>query len=212
MNDADRPVDDADTNRTDDRPDHPADAPAASDEGDDQTTTDEIRTRRLRIRPDSAGIPATMKARDDWVAWRCHVPDDATPGDHVQKIPLNPQTGRPTDVTEPDAGWAFTDAWACYDDPETDADGIGYVFTETSPYVGIDLDDCRDPETGTLEPMMADLVKVFDSYTYVSTSGTGVHIINVVEGPQASNRFGRIEIYAENSFFAVTGVPLDSHV
>jgi primase-polymerase (primpol)-like protein len=29
--------------------------------------------------------------------------------------------------------------------------GIGFVFSDRDPYVGIDLDHCRDPETRRLE-------------------------------------------------------------
>lgn len=34
--------------------------------------------------------------------------------------------------------------------------GIGYVFAKDDLFVGVDLDNCRDPETGVLKPWTND--------------------------------------------------------
>jgi putative DNA primase/helicase len=39
---------------------------------------------------------------------------------------------------------------------------------------GVDLDTCRDPVTGALEPWAAEVAEKLGSYTEVSPSGTGV--------------------------------------
>jgi putative DNA primase/helicase len=63
-----------------------------------------------------------------------------------------------------------------------------------SPYVGIDLDGCRDPQTGVIEPWALEVVRLLDSYTEVSPSGRGLHIW--VRGflPEGGNRRGQVEI------------------
>lgn len=82
-------------------------------------------------------------------------------------------------------------------------DGIGYEIS--SPYVGVDLDKCRDPETGTIEPWAQEIIDDLDSYTELSPSGKGVHIF--VKGllPPAGRRKGGIEMYDSKRFFTVTG-------
>jgi len=84
------------------------------------------------------------------------------------------------------------------------------VFTEDDPYVGIDLDNCLDPDTGELQGWAADNVSAMNSYTEVSPSGTGIHIIIKGHLPENSrNRKGGIEVYDSNRFFVVTGHHLE---
>jgi primase-polymerase (primpol)-like protein len=85
-------------------------------------------------------------------------------------------------------------------------DGIGFVFSSGDPFAGIDLDKCRDPETGVLEEWAEKTVKDFDGYAEVSPSGTGVHII--VRGKAPNKKRGRVEAYSSERFFTVTGEAL----
>jgi primase-polymerase (primpol)-like protein len=55
--------------------------------------------------------------------------------------------------------------------------GVGFVFSSDDPYVGIDLDGCRNPQTGYIEPWALEIVRRLNSYTEISRSGTGLHII-----------------------------------
>ena len=55
------------------------------------------------------------------------------------------------------------------------ADGIGFVFNGDG-IGGVDLDACRDPETGELAAWAREVINDFASYTEVSPSGTGVKI------------------------------------
>ena len=90
---------------------------------------------------------------------------------------------------------------------------------------GIDLDDCRDPETGSITPWAAEVIGRFASYAEVSPSGTGVKVfvsfdpsqeaaIRQTLGGQMGRKFAApgggehgaaIEIYSGGRFFAVTG-------
>jgi putative DNA primase/helicase len=82
-------------------------------------------------------------------------------------------------------------------------DGIGFVFSSGDPFAGVDLDNCRDPETGELEEWAQKTIKVLDGYTEVSPSGTGVHII--VRGKAPNKKRGQVEAYSSERFFTVTG-------
>ena len=66
--------------------------------------------------------------------------------------------------------------------------GLGFVFTADGSFVGVDLDDCRDPATGTLDEAATNIIARLDSYTEVSPSGTGVHVLLKGELPDGRNR------------------------
>ena len=89
--------------------------------------------------------------------------------------------------------------------PTTDATGVGFVFTDDDPIVGVDLDDCRIPETGKTREWASDIVDRLDSFTEISPSGTGYHVL--VEGtlPEGRNRKDDVELYETARFFTVTG-------
>ncbi|SEP14477.1 hypothetical protein SAMN04487948_11678 [Halogranum amylolyticum] len=85
------------------------------------------------------------------------------------------------------------------------ADGVGFVFTEEDPIVGVDLDDCRDPESGDVDDDAQDIITRLESYTEVSPSGTGYHVLIQGALPDRRNRRGKIECYDTARFFTVTG-------
>ena len=63
------------------------------------------------------------------------------------------------------------------------ADGIGLVlgaFLQDGQIVGIDLDACRDPNSGEIKPWAFDVIKLADSHTQISFSGRGVKIFATV--------------------------------
>uniref|UniRef100_UPI0031B823A3 phage NrS-1 polymerase family protein n=1 Tax=Haloprofundus sp. MHR1 TaxID=2572921 RepID=UPI0031B823A3 len=90
------------------------------------------------------------------------------------------------------------------------ADGLGFVFTDEDPIVGVDLDDCRDPESGEVDEDAQDIIEKLDSYTEVSPSGSGFHVLVQGELPEGRNRRGKIECYDNARFFTVTGEHVES--
>ena len=75
-------------------------------------------------------------------------------------------------------------------------------------YVGVDLDKCRNAETGATEPWALEIIELLDSYAEISVSGTGVHIIAKGALPPGGRRKGPIEMYDRARFFVMTGVAL----
>ena len=146
-------------------------------------------------------IPAELRSLRQWVGWRLvHVPDRKKP----TKKPLNPRTGELASTTDPATWGTFDDALVC-----PGSDGVGFVFTANDPYVGIDLDECRDTKTGALDQIASDIIARLASYTEVSPSGTGPHVIVRGMLPGTGRRRGSIEMYAEGRYFTMTGARLE---
>lgn len=85
------------------------------------------------------------------------------------------------------------------------SDGLGIVLT--NGLCGVDLDYCRDAETGAVEDWALDIVRALDSYTETSPSGTGLHVLCRATLPPGGRRRGSLEMYdsMRGRFFCVTG-------
>jgi hypothetical protein len=87
------------------------------------------------------------------------------------------------------------------------------VFTEDDNFAGVDLDDCRDPETGAVAPWGQELVDLLDSYAEISPSSTGIKVFLRGRKPgekcRKKYKTGEIEIYDKERFFALTGHRVD---
>src|ERR1019366_4649310 len=92
--------------------------------------------------------------------------------------------------------------------------GIGFVFITSDPYSGVDLDNCRKPETGEIAEWAMVIIRALDSYTEVSPSGTGVHIIirgllPSGRGNQIPHHEGKVEMFSRDRYFTFTGMRVD---
>lgn len=143
-------------------------------------------------------IPEELRQRPQWVAWKL----ERRPGeDKPTKVPyIAGGVGRASSTDS--LTWRpFEEAVRALETGRYD--GIGFVFSSGDPFAGVDLDGCRDPETGELEEWAAEIVADFDGYAEASPSGTGVHII--VRGKAPNKKRGRVEAYSSERFFTVTG-------
>ncbi|MBA3610441.1 MAG: hypothetical protein H0W54_03360, partial [Rubrobacter sp.] len=145
-------------------------------------------------------VTDTENMRDlrQWLVWRSEERDGKP-----TKIPYSPLTGQRASSTTPET-------WAGYQEAvkaakEHGYGGIGFVFTPEDALCGVDLDKCLDPETGEIEPWAQEVIEELKSYTEVSPSGTGVHILVKGELPAGRNRKGRFEAYDRGRYFTVTG-------
>ncbi|SEP27218.1 hypothetical protein SAMN04487948_13022 [Halogranum amylolyticum] len=143
-------------------------------------------------------IPEELVERPQWVCWRREQRDGK-----ATKIPVVPGVGSFASSTDPETWGDFETA--CDYLERGRADGVGFVFTEEDPIVGVDLDDCRDPESGDTDDDAQDIITRLDSYTEVSPSGTGYHVLIQGSLPEGRNRRGKIECYDTARFFTVTG-------
>jgi primase-polymerase (primpol)-like protein len=155
---------------------------------------------------DTTRIPEELQELPQWVGWRLdHHKDRPT------KVPMRPDGKGKASVTDPKAWGSIIAAIAAV--RRHNYSGIGFVFTADDPYLGIDLDKCRNPETGDLAPWAAEIIDMFPgAYVEASPSGTGVHIITCGRMPgdnhKAAIEGGKVEMYDRERYFTVSGVGL----
>jgi len=148
---------------------------------------------------DETHIPEVLRTTPQWVLWRREAREPKP-----TKVPYDVRTGRHARVNDPATWSTFDEAMTAYRANEQWS-GIGFVFKKGGGFVGIDLDQCRNPETGCITADAQSILKRLDSYAELSPSGTGVHLIARGELPEGRRRIGTIEMYAEKRFFTMTG-------
>lgn len=152
------------------------------------------------------GIPEALRERKQWVCWKYAKPSGGNP-DRWSKLPISPATGQLAKTTA-ESTWAdFDTAVAFFQGSRAVLAGVGFVFSRGDPFIGVDLDKCRDRETGMLSAWAQAVVDELDSYTEVSPSGTGVKCIVESGTPVPSRRRSSpdIEVYSSDRFFTITG-------
>jgi putative DNA primase/helicase len=143
--------------------------------------------------------PDELKRRPQWVVWRS---EDRS--GKPTKVPYDPKTGVLAKTTDLMTWGTFDEALKALGSGRYS--GVGFVFCSADPFTGVDLDKCRDLETGELTPEARDILDGFEgAYTEVSPSGTGVHIIARGKLPVKGKRRGWIEAYSQDRYFTITG-------
>ena len=159
-----------------------------------------------------AGIPVELKG-DQTVLWKT-VKRNGKP----TKVPYQ-VNGREAKSKDPKTWISFNAVEDCYQ--KGGYDGVGFMFSHYDPYVGIDLDGCRNPETGEIAEWASEVIKTLNTYAEVSPSGSGLKCF--VRGrspfdtgkkkdlghPAMGGKNAGIEIYSHSRYFALTGWRLD---
>jgi hypothetical protein len=149
-------------------------------------------------------VPDDLAERDQWVVWKREILNG-----RQTKVPYNPK-GHRASSTDPSDWSAYQGAVAARE--LLNCDGIGFVFHESDPFVGIDLDDCLHDTTGEPQPCVRPMLERFgDTYMEVSPSGLGVKIF--CRGKLPADGVGKteledgcaIEMYDRARYFTVTG-------
>lgn len=91
---------------------------------------------------------------------------------------------------------------------------VAFVLTDDDPFLFVDLDDVRDPDTGRIDPPIRVYLKAANTYTAMCTSGTGLHLfcqaslspeVKAITDDIRGDSEGHIEVYDRDRFIAVTG-------
>lgn len=148
------------------------------------------------------GIAPALINISRWIPWAWH-----RDRDKWTKIPVD-HRGFPHDAHDPSLWMTFPTATRL---TRSGRFGLGFVFNEDGN-CGIDLDDCRNPDTGEIKPWAQRIIDLAATYTEISPSGTGVKLFlrgtlpekfsNEYERPDGD---GEAEIYSTKRFFTVTG-------
>ncbi len=153
------------------------------------------RPSALDIQP--GNIPEALRNINRWVLWKFDFRDGKW-----TKVPFQ-KAGNKASSTGPGTWASFDSVLATYD--TGGYDGIGFVVTDEDDIVGIDLDHCRDPETGVIETWALEIVTMLDTYTEVTPSATGIRAFVRAKFRSSANRKGQVEIYSTGRYFTLTG-------
>jgi putative DNA primase/helicase len=151
-------------------------------------------------------IPASLKEKARWLCWKAE-PKKEKP-DELTKVPYRASApSRRADKTN-ESHWSdYGTAQAALNDPANSLSGLGFATGEG--VVGIDIDNCIDPQSGALSPVAAEWVERLGSYAEKSPSGTGVRVLvrdrdGVVTKSLNKRKLGA-EIYTHPNYVTVTG-------
>jgi hypothetical protein len=123
-------------------------------------------------------------------------------GGKARKEPFNSSLERKASSTDPQTWVSYDEAHAAFG--SCGYDGVMFALCAEDGLVFVDLDGCRDPETGTIEDWAQEIVKRLNSYTEVSPSGTGLHVLVRGVKPPKGCRRGNVEMYSTDRFICMT--------
>lgn len=142
-------------------------------------------------------VPLELKQLNQWICWKSQEVDGKQ-----TKIPYQ-VNGWKADVTNSTHYNSFS---TCLEHI-SHFDGVGFVFTRDDPFSFIDLDFTTDVEASRRQILIYD---TFQSYSEISPSGKGLHIICKGVVPQGRRR-SSIEIYSDNRYATMTGNVYNGH-
>lgn len=150
-------------------------------------------------------FPKDLASLKQWICWRM---EPNPKGGKDNKIPYNPHNGKKASSTNAQNWATLENALAARD--RYLYTGLGFVFTNEAGIVGVDIDHCRNPETGELNEIATAILERISTYTEISPSGTGLHIFVKGKMPENGNKNSRngVEMYAHSRYFTMTGIRL----
>lgn len=157
-------------------------------------------------------IPLELTSLRQWVVWRTVVRVNADGEEMATKPPFNPHASQyPASVSDPGTWGSFAEAMECWR-THPDIEGVGFIFVENGEFFGIDIDDERKVRPEFLEKrreLVKDILGNVVTYTEVSPSGNGIHMIGRgrlpfgVQGRRSEKL--QVEVYGSKRYFTMTG-------
>lgn len=151
---------------------------------------------------DYSGVPKELKELPNWGLFRKEW--DTRKGKY-NKYPINAETGKLAKSNDQSTWTSFNHAV----EKVNQYGAAGLAFFIQPPYMLIDLDHCFEDiqrvKGGDHENEVADFIDRTQSYTELSVSGEGIHIIAKGKFPGPKRRHNNVEMYPEERFIALTG-------
>ncbi len=141
-------------------------------------------------------IPQSLRDRPQWANW------------HGDKVIRNSRTGRNGSSTDPITWSTFRQAI------KRDPARLVFIFDRINGLVGLDVDECRNADTGEIDDRGRALIERFPHiYWELSLSRTGLHGIGRGVLPKdASGRHPKgIGVFNHARYFVMTGHALPGH-
>lgn len=162
--------------------------------------------RPLAVEPDYSTVPDALRIQKHWVLWRF---DWNVQRGEWAKVPYQ-ASGQHAKSNDPSTWGTFETCMLAFEQSRSKYDGLGFVFSEGSPFVGVDLDDCVSEEEGDqrLSNFASRVVERLQTYTELSPSLKGVHLIGTANGLAALKtewQGNKIEVYRSGRYFTFTG-------
>lgn len=153
--------------------------------------------------------PPTLRSLNQWIVWRYT-------GEDRRKVPFDARTWQPASTTDASTWCDFATAESAI----AGFSGLGFVFAESDGLFGVDLDGCRDPQSGAVAEWARELITELGTYAEISPSETGVKLYGrgwsgrgrkrqLAECQPVGGKLPAIEVYASGRYFAFTGRAVD---
>lgn len=158
------------------------------------------------------GVPDELKGYTQWVVWKLEITEEKRKeGKKPTKVAYSPFNHKKCGNSERWRGlWgSFEDACAAFNTGKYS--GIQFNITASDPFVVIDFDHCVTG--GEINDEVEKYIESIDSYTEISPSGTGIHIL--VRGKKPGSRCKKqwpdyeVEMYEHGRFITITGHVVD---
>jgi primase-polymerase (primpol)-like protein len=128
-----------------------------------------------------------LASESRWVCWKWVTGKNGKP----TKPPFQGRDPeRHADSTKPHTWCELETCLRAYDKQQVD--GVGYALKD-GDVAAIDIDDCRNKETGALHPWAASIVERSGTYCEVTPSGEGIRVIGRCAGAPVHRKFGVID-------------------
>ena len=118
-----------------------------------------------------------------WVVWRLIKKKGSN---KPTKVPYQARKPSLTAATDDPSTWGDA-ATAIKAAADGNFSGIGFCLLD-SGIVAFDIDHCRDPKTGEIDPYALELIKRSNTYCEITPSGTGLRIIGIGAGEKVHKR------------------------
>lgn len=150
-------------------------------------------------------FPEKLRNMPRWVCWQ-RQPDPKHP-DKPRKVPMAADGRGCAKSNNPKTWGTYEQAQATY--KARGYDGLGFMLG--GGVFGVDIDHCMTD--GQPSAFAKEIMSRLPTYTEVSPSGTGLHLLaeGTLPNGNQGRRKGALELYGKGRYFTVTGQHIGSH-